>query len=122
MEATDGVIAEWTKTLPKDEVHRRLSAYKVPCAPVRDLVEVTDDPHMHSRGMLERIDHPEFSEIVVHNSPIRLHGTDPVERTPSPRLSEHAREILTEFLGMAEAAVLLLEEDGVIGAAAAERT
>ena len=32
----------------------------VPCAPVRDLAEVVDDEHLHERGMLREIDHPEL--------------------------------------------------------------
>ena len=38
-----------------------------------------NDPHMHERGMLERVDHPELGEIVVPSTPLRLHGTDKVE-------------------------------------------
>ena len=34
--------------------------YRIPCAPVRNAPEVMNDPHMHERGMLERIDHPEL--------------------------------------------------------------
>src|SRR3546814_4596169 len=37
----------------------------VPCAPVRTLDEVVNDPNMHARGALEWQDHPQFGRIVV---------------------------------------------------------
>ena len=40
---------------------------KCPRAPVRDLIEVAKDRHMHERGKLEWIDHPQFGRIVVAN-------------------------------------------------------
>src|SRR5579862_1469157 len=36
----DALIEGWTRTLPKDEVAKRMLAAAVPCAPVRDLNEV----------------------------------------------------------------------------------
>jgi crotonobetainyl-CoA:carnitine CoA-transferase CaiB-like acyl-CoA transferase len=93
--------------------------FKVPAAPVRNLLEVTNDPHMHERGMLRWIDHPQFGRIVVPGSPLRIHGADPVPQQPSPRLSEHTHEILAELLHLTHAEIASLEADGVVGAAEA---
>src|SRR3989442_14456073 len=41
--AVDELIESWTRTLTKNEVARRMLAAKVPCAPVRDLIEVMQD-------------------------------------------------------------------------------
>ena len=60
------------------EMFARAKAGRIPCAPVRTAPEVMNDPHMHERGMLEEIDHPELGEIMVPNSPLRLHGMDKV--------------------------------------------
>ena len=43
-----------------------------------------NDPHMHGRGMLERIDHPELGNIVVPTSPLRLHGAERVHDGAQP--------------------------------------
>jgi len=32
------------------------------------------DPHMHERGMLVEIEHPELGTITVPTTPLRLHG------------------------------------------------
>ena len=65
LEATDEAVAAWTRTLGKLEVFAATRRYRIPCAPVRTVPEVMNDPHMHGRGMLERIDHPELGNIVV---------------------------------------------------------
>ena len=47
------------------EVFARLKAGRVPAAPVRTAPEVMHDPHMHERGMLEVVEHPELGTITV---------------------------------------------------------
>lgn len=120
IEETDLLIAEWTGRHTKAEAAKIFSKYKVPAAPVRDLIEVTNDPHMHARGMLEWINHPQFGRIVVPNSPLRIHGTDSVPSEPSPRLGQHNREILAGMLNMSADEIASLEADGAIGRPQAE--
>src|SRR5580658_5978569 len=84
MDETDDVVSAWTATLGKMEVFARLKAGRVPCAPVRTAPEVMNDPHMHERGMLERVMHPELGEIVVPTNPLRLHGLPKAPLVPSP--------------------------------------
>jgi CoA:oxalate CoA-transferase len=55
IDETDALVEAWTRTLGKMEVFARTKAYRIPCAPVRTAPEVMNDPHMHERGMLERI-------------------------------------------------------------------
>jgi crotonobetainyl-CoA:carnitine CoA-transferase CaiB-like acyl-CoA transferase len=74
--------------------------YKIPVAAVRNAVEVMNDPHMHERGMLERIDHPSLGPIIVPNSPLRLHGADRVPAIPSPSLGQHNSQVYGEWLGL----------------------
>lgn len=115
IEETDALISDWTRRHTKAEAFERFRACKVPSAPVRDLIEVTNDKHMHERGMLEWIDHPQFGKVVVPNSPLRLHGADQVERTPSPRLGEHNHEVLSQMLDLDSTEINRLETEGVIG-------
>jgi crotonobetainyl-CoA:carnitine CoA-transferase CaiB-like acyl-CoA transferase len=115
IEETDAIISEWTRRHTKAEAFARFRACKVPSAPVRDLIEVTNDKHMHERGMLEWIDHPQFGKVVVPNSPLRLHGVDQVAATPSPRLGQHSHEVLGEMLNLDRAEIDRLEAEGVIG-------
>lgn len=114
MDETDALVAEWTQTLPKMEVFARTKEYRIPCAPVRNPVEVMNDPHMHGRGMLERIDHPELGEIVVPGTPLRLHGAARVPAGPSPTIGQHNTEIYGGWLGLSAADIAELTAAGVI--------
>jgi CoA:oxalate CoA-transferase len=114
MDETDTLVAAWTCTLGKMEVFARTKAYRIPCAPVRNAPEVMNDPHMHQRGMLERTVHPELGEIVVPNTPLRLHGADRVESRPSPTIGQHNGEIYGGWLGLSATEVAELRETGAI--------
>ena len=98
----------------KMEVFAIAKRHRIPLAPVRDVGEVMNDPHMHERGMLERIDHPELGEIVVPTTPLRLHGTDRVETMPSPTIGQHNAEIYGGWLGLSEAEIEELRQGGAI--------
>ena len=114
MDETDALVEAWTRTLGKMEVFARTKVYRIPCAPVRNAPEVMNDPHMHERGTLERIDHPELGEIVVPTTPLRLHGTDKVETRPSPTIGQHNAEIYGDWLGLSSIEIDELREAGVI--------
>ena len=114
MDETDALVAEWTRTLPKMAVFARLKAGRVPCAPVRTAPEVMHDPHMHERGMLAEIEHPELGTITVPTTPLRLHGLGKAPAAPSPRIGEHNAEIYGTWLGLSEAELASLKEEGVI--------
>ena len=91
MDETDALVAEWTRTLGKMEVFARTKALRIPCAPVRTAPEVMHDPHMHERGMLEDIDHPELGPITVPTTPLRLHGLGRRRRPRAPRWASITR-------------------------------
>ena len=100
MAATEALVTAWTIGLWKHEVVATAKRYKIPVAAVRNAVEVMNDPHMHERGMLQRIDHPSLGSIIVPNSPLRLHGADRVEPIASPSLGQHNRDVYGGWLGV----------------------
>jgi crotonobetainyl-CoA:carnitine CoA-transferase CaiB-like acyl-CoA transferase len=114
MEETDALVEAWTRTLPKMEVFARAKEYRIPCAPVRNAPEVMNDPHMHQRGMLERVNHPELGEIVVPSTPLRLHGTERVATQPSPTIGQQNAEIYGNWLGLSEDKIVELRAAGAI--------
>lgn len=114
MDMVDGMVASWTGQHDKQSLFARLIKERVPCAPVRDLREVVADPHMHARGMLEEIDHPEFGAITVARSPLRFDGSANVALRPSPRLGGDNAEIFSNWLGLSGAEVASLAAEGAI--------
>ncbi len=114
MDAVDAVVADWTRTLPKMEIFARLKAGRVPAAPVRTAPEVMHDKHMHARGMLVEIDHPELGPITLPTSPLRLHGLGKAPAAASPVVGQHNAEVYGDWLGLSEGELAALAEAGAI--------
>ena len=91
IDLTDQIVSEWSSQLTRNEIAEICRAHRVPCAAVRDLLEVTEDNHLHARGMLREIEHPEYGDILVHRSPLVLHDTAAPEYIPSARLGRAQR-------------------------------
>ncbi len=114
MDETDAVVGEWTEALPKMEIFARLKAHRVPCAPVRTAPEIMADPHMHERGMLVDIEHPELGPVTLPTSPLRLHGLGRAPAGPSPRIGQHNAEVYGDWLGLSAAELAALRDEGAI--------
>ncbi len=113
-EATDAAIADWTSSLSRMEIFAIAKRMRIPLAPVRDVGEVMHDAHMHQRGFLEDIEHDEIGPITVPNSPLRVHGADPIPATPSPKLGQHNHEVYGGMLGLSSQEIDELRQSGAI--------
>jgi CoA:oxalate CoA-transferase len=113
--AVDELIESWTKTLTKDDVARRMLAAKVPCAPVRNLIEVMNDENMHARGSLQWIDHPELGRVALPHSPLVFEGMERRPIEPSLPLGASNDAVFGKWLGHSEAELAAYKTEGVIG-------
>jgi formyl-CoA transferase len=105
MDEVDAIVADWTGHRSKEEAFQALMANKVPCAPVRDLEEVVNDPNMHARGSLQWQEHPELGRIVVQHSPLRFAGVTRRTLEPSHELGADTATVLRDRLGWSDAAI-----------------
>lgn len=113
--AVDELIEGWTKTLTKDEVALHMLAAKVPCAPVRNLMEVMHDENMLARGSLQWIDHPELGRVVLPHSPLVFEGTERRPIEPSLPLGASNDAVFGEWLGHSKEELAAYKAEGVIG-------
>jgi CoA:oxalate CoA-transferase len=114
IELTHEVVVGWTHAHTRDEVFAAAQRFGVAAAPVRDLAEVNADPHMHARGMLRHVEHPELGRIVAPHSPIRYGGTSPMELLPHTQLGMHNSDVYARWLGLDASEIAALEHDRVI--------
>ena len=114
IDLTDEIVSQWSSRLTRSEIVEVCRQNKVPCAAVRDLLEVTQDRHLHARGMLREIEHPEYGDILVHRSPLVLHGAGTPDYIPSARLGEHNGEVLSHYLGLSANEIDGLRHAGAI--------
>lgn len=111
----DAAVAPWLRERSKYDAAAVLKENRIPAAPVRDLTEVTADRHMHERGMLHDVDHPEMGQVVLPSSPLRFAGSTPPELQLEPDIGQHTDAILSDWLGMEVGAVAALKDAGVVG-------
>ncbi len=110
----DGFIEAWSSTLPRDKAFAALREAKVPVAPVRNLEEVRSDPHLHARGMLQRMHHPALGEVVLPSSPIRYSDYDDHEVAFFPEPGADNAQVYGNLVGLGERELAALAADGVI--------
>jgi crotonobetainyl-CoA:carnitine CoA-transferase CaiB-like acyl-CoA transferase len=78
--------AEWIETLERLEV---------PCAPVKSLDDLIDDPHLAAVGFFTELKSDTGPAIRLPGVPVLFDGARPPVERP-PRLGEHTREVLAE--------------------------
>jgi crotonobetainyl-CoA:carnitine CoA-transferase CaiB-like acyl-CoA transferase len=100
MAEVDDMVSAWTVGRSKADVMRLLNEVHVPCAPVKTVREVVQDPHLEARGFWVDVEHPRRGPTRVPISPIRLHTGGKAEiRAPAPTLGQHTDAVLAELLG-----------------------
>ncbi len=77
----------------------RLNAAAVPCAPINNVEEVTQNPHLLERNMILHADVPGYDGLIVPGSPLKLTGSVATPDTRAPALGEDTDEVLTSLLG-----------------------
>lgn len=110
----DALVQAYAARYTRDALFERLLEFRVPCAPVRDLAEVTNDPHLHQRGMLEWMQHPQYGRIAAARSPLRFDGAPQAKLEPSRALGADNEKIYRGWLGLGADEFDTLQRVGVI--------
>ena len=114
MDDIDALVSDFTQRYAKKELFDLLMKHRVACAPVRDLDEVVNDEHMHSRRAIEWIHHPMYGRVCLPNSPMRYDGVEPLEIKPSGELGCDNHAVFGDWLGLSDPEIQQLIEDEVI--------
>lgn len=109
------IVEEWTQTKTVKEIVDELLAAGIPAAPIYGIDQVVADPHIASaREMFIATVHPKAGPIKLTGSHIKFSETKTSIRTPSPALGEHNEEVLCSMLGLTQAEIKQLSDEGVI--------
>lgn len=111
---TEALVQAWTRSHTREEVFAAAKRTGVAAASVRSLDEVMHDAHMHARGMLMRVEHPDLGAVVLPTSPIRYDHAMPAALEPSPGLGAHNAAVYGGMLGLSTAELDELHAQGVI--------
>lgn len=100
MDELDAAIAGVTEQHRKEDLFVRLIDARVPSAPVRELDEVVNDPHLHATGMIQWVDHPIYGAVLVHGSPLVFKDHAAPAYRPSARLGHDTQSVLKKLVGL----------------------
>jgi len=92
----------------------RLEAVGVPCGPINDIADVFENPQVQARGLAIDLPHPTAGTVKLVRSPMRMSATPAGSDLPPPLLGQHTEEVLQQLLGMSEADVAALRDQGVV--------
>jgi formyl-CoA transferase len=107
------LIENWTMTLDKFEVMRRLNEHDVPCGPILDMREIAQEKSLRATGTVVEVDHPKRGKFLTVGNPIKL-SDSPTEVKRSPLLGEHTGEILEHVLGLDDDEIEEAQNEGAI--------
>jgi crotonobetainyl-CoA:carnitine CoA-transferase CaiB-like acyl-CoA transferase len=111
----DRILGDWVRTQDAEAAAVALRGRGISAAPVHDKLEIQHDEHLRERGFIVDIEHPEAGRWPQVGIPWRLSRTTAEITRPSPRLGQHSREVLAEFLCVSEAEYDDLVAEGVTG-------
>jgi crotonobetainyl-CoA:carnitine CoA-transferase CaiB-like acyl-CoA transferase len=85
----------------------------VPCGPVNDFAHVFADPHVRSRGMEVKVEHPFEPQLALIRNALSFSETPVTDYRAPPLLGEHTEDVLSK-LGYDEARLAELKARGAI--------
>ncbi len=91
-----------------------LEAAGEPNGPINDLKQVFEEPQVIARGVKIELEHAAAGKVPLIASPMRFSGTPLEYRLPPPTLGQHTSEVLRGVLGLDDAAIAQLGDEGII--------
>ena len=107
-------ISALTTTWQSVALTDALLARGVPAGPVNDVGEALSDPFAEARGTVHQFTRDDGVTVPSVAFPGKLSATPASFRRSPPRLGEHSRAVLGEWLGLAEGELDALAAAGVI--------
>ncbi|MEX2562662.1 MAG: CaiB/BaiF CoA-transferase family protein, partial [Nitriliruptoraceae bacterium] len=98
----DELIAEWSLTLPADDLLELLESNGVPAGPIYRAPEMLQDPHFSARESIITVPHPEFGNFRMQGVFPKLSHSPGGVRWVGPSLGEHNDEIFQELLQLSD--------------------
>ena len=101
-------------TATMDEWLERLEGAGVPSAPINTVDRVLDHPQVRANDMVVSVPTADGGSMELLGNPVNMSATPGRIGAAPPSPGQHNAEVLAEMLGMSEAEVAKLADDGVL--------
>jgi crotonobetainyl-CoA:carnitine CoA-transferase CaiB-like acyl-CoA transferase len=110
------LVADWARNKTVAEIIAILGpeGANVPCAPVMNVDQLLDDPHLRSREMIVELEHETLGKVPVPGIPFKLSESPGEVEHLGPSLGQHNEDVYAGLLGLSTEELRQLEADGVI--------
>ena len=109
----DAIVGDFIKQRPLTDAIDFFEQAGVTAAPVYDIGQFLEDPHVQERGIVVEAPDADMGEVPMHAVVPRLSGTPGRLRTPAPAIGQHNREVFSR-IGYSDDRIRALAEKGII--------
>ena len=110
----DRIVGEWIGARDFDAVMATFEEAGAAIAPIYDVEQVVNDPHVRATGIVTTVDDEDLGPLTMQNLAFRLVGSPGRIRFAGRGLGQDNDEIYAERLGLPPERIALLREQGVI--------
>jgi succinate--hydroxymethylglutarate CoA-transferase len=110
----DASIEAITQTKTTEEWLQVFEGSGLPYSAVNDIQDTLNHEHTIARNMVKEMDHEWCGPIKMVNTPVKYSESKPGIRSPPPVLGQHTDEVLREVLGLSEAEIQGLKDEGAV--------
>lgn len=114
MNEVDAMVGEWSRSRDTETVFSTVRAGGIPCAPVRNLREVIDDPYFRERGLIQDQDVPGIGRLPLIHTPMYFADERRLPLENAPALGADNDRVYGRWLGHDADEIETLRREGVI--------
>src|SRR3954451_14609387 len=113
-ELLDAAVDRWIAARDLDEVLTAFEAAGAAIAPIYDVEQLVNDPHVQAREAITTVPDPDLGALKMQNLMFRFGDTPGAIRFPGRRLGQDTAEVYGQLLGLDADDVAKLREAGVV--------
>jgi CoA:oxalate CoA-transferase len=108
------LLLPWFKAHTKEEIFQLCQQRRIPCAPIYNIGELVNHPHLKERDFFVQIGHPQAGRLKYPEGPCKFSKTNWQLERAAPLLGEHNERILCQRLGYSGEELADLRRAGVV--------
>jgi len=97
-----------------EEWAERFDAHEVMWGPVNNMEDISKDPHIHARGMIVEVEHPQAGKHKLIGTPMKFSRTPCMIDRGAPELGVDTKNILSNRLGLSDDEIETLRKSEAI--------